>query len=336
MPTVMSKYLGPGKLLSWRPSDDVSTGSDSRSGRGAADSKVEPSVKPAEDVLDYEIVNISFPMPSKKFYTSLRNTQEGLHNVILRCNHPPTSSLERTRLAGAYYLLGSPTYGARHPVKFNVRLPPDAPSRDRIQWGIKRAIKNRVDLHPEVIMRAMPEGVRCTTFPRIRADGWNLVWACVAQHYDPLAQRGAKAARHLQGAKSKAKGPSAKEARSRPKLSGETADGAELKVRFERALEKALRKQRAMIREHYEKSLKIVVERRVDRDPNSPLTPLPEETARMEKRMEAAIEQAMPKVKASVQYDFGIEAAPTAVVKDGSVDESRGVLTPPKTQEKPS
>lgn len=281
MPKVMSEYLGPGKLLSWRPSDEVSNGSDSRSRRKAGDNKGEVSVKPVEDVLDYEIVSISRPMPSKKFYTSLGNKEDGLHNVILRCNHPPTASSERTTLAGAYHLLGSPTYGARHPVKFHVRLPPEDLSHHRVQW----AVRNRVDLHPEVIMRAMPEGVRCTTFPRIRTDGWNLIWSCVAQHYDPLARQVARAARHLQGEEGEAKGPSAKEARNRPKLSGETADEAELNEKFERALGKAVKKQRTLIRANHEKDLRKAVERRLEKDPGSPHAPLPEETARMKKRM---------------------------------------------------
>lgn len=332
MPKVMSEYLGPGKLLNWRPSDEVSNGSDSRSRRKAGDSKGEPPVKPGEDVLDYGIVDISHPMPSKKFYTSLGNKEAGLHNVILRCNHPPTASLERTTLAGAYHLLGSPTYGTRHPVKFHVRLPPEDPSRHRVQW----AVRNRVDLYPEVIMRAMPEGVRCTTFPRIRTDGWNLIWSCVAQHYDPLARQVARAARHLQGEEGKAKRPSGKEAWSRPKLSGERADGAELKEKFEQALKKALKKQRAHIRVNHEKDLRKVVKRRLEKDPGSPHAPLPEETAKMKKRMEAAIERAMAKVRASVEYDFGIEPAAAAAVEDDPVGESEGVVSSKKTRGKPS
>ncbi|KAK7702408.1 hypothetical protein SLS64_009700 [Diaporthe eres] len=251
-----------------------------------------------------------------------------------KCNHPPTALLERTTLAGAYHLLGSPTYGARHPVKFHVRLPPEDPSRHRVQW----AVRNRVDLHPEVIMRAMPEGVRCTTFPRIRTDGWNLIWSCVAQNYDPLARQVAKAAQQLQGEEGKAKRPSGKEARSRPKLSGEIADGAELKEKFERALGKAVKKQTALVRAKYEKYLRKAVERRLEKDPGSPRAPLPEETARMKKRVEATIEMAMAKVRASVQYDFGIDPASTAAAEDGTVDESEEVVSSPKThwQEKPS
>lgn len=148
------------------------------------------------------------------------------------------------------------------------------------------------------------------------------------------------AAQQLQGEEGKAKRPSGKEARSRPKLSGEIADGADLKDEFEQALKKALKKQRALIRANHEKDLRKAVERRLERDPGSPHAPLPEETAKMKKRMEATIERAMAKVRASVEYDFGIEsaAAAAAAVEDGTVDESEKILSSPKThwQEKPS
>lgn len=332
MPKVMSEYLGPGKLLSWRPSDDVSDGPDSRSGREAGYSKGEPSIKPAKDALDYEIINISFPAPAKKFFNSLRNRREGMHNVVLRCNHPPSALSERTMLAGAYHLLGDPILSAICPVRFNIRfnirLPPEAPDRYRIRW----AVRNRVDLHPEVIMRAMPEGVRCTTSPRIRVDGWNLVWSCVARDYGALARRRANSAQHLRGAEEK----KAKEARSRPKLSGEMANGAELQEKFERALGKAQRKQTAVIRETHEKRLRKAVKIRLDKYPDSPRAPLPEEKAKMKESMKAVIDQAMLKVRASIEYDFGIRQAPTAAVEDDAVDQASPISKSPMKDDRSS
>lgn len=97
----------------------------------------------------------------------------------------------------------------------------------------------------------------------------------------------------------------------------ETADSsAEMRERLERAMNKAVKKQAAAIRETYEKNLRATIGRHARKSPATSGGAFPDELARMKERMEAAIEQAVAKVRAAVQRDLGIEPCSTPVVKD--------------------
>lgn len=177
----------------------------------------------------------------------------------------------------------------------------------------------------------MPEGVRCTTATRrVRSDGGVVSWSCLAQNYIPRAYRRkpkeAAAARGEEGLDSVGEG-----------VPEETADSsAEMRERLERAMDKAVKKTTAAIRENYEKSLRTAVKREVRKYAGSSGGAFPDDLARMKEWMEAAIERAVPRVRAAVQRDFGIEPDSTPVVKDDSqgepVDESEAA--PPSSKPK--
>lgn len=63
-----------------------------------------------------------------------------------------------------------------------------------------------------------------------------------------------------------------------------------------------------------EQNLRTVVEKRLEKDPYSPDALLPEKMVRMKKRMEEAIQRAMPKVRVTVEFDFGIKRKPLMLV----------------------
>lgn len=152
----------------------------------------------------------------------------------------------------------------------------------------------------------------------------------MAGHYIPLRHRRAKKAPRKS---LDAGGGPGEGARGEEELPEETVENsAEMREKFERAMEKAVRKTTAAIRENYEKDLRMGVGREVKKYPGSSSAPFPEQTARMKERMEAAIARAVPKVRAAVQRDFGIEPGPTDVVEDDTVDELDAALTSSKTK----
>lgn len=332
MPRVMKEFLGPGKMLSWRPSDEVLSRSDSQTHR-SGDSEGRSSANPLKGVLDYEIIDISRPgsILISAFRSKLK--ENGMHEVpirpVVRLADPET----RLELMRAYQLLAHPRDGARYPVRFHVQR------RER-PFDAKWAVRNRVDLHPEVMIRALPDGVWCTTFPRIHRDGSDVVWSWAAKHYEPRPRRskGPTSRRLAQaGEGSDERRPKAAHGGGEPsdKMAA-TSAGREQRV--EHALEKALRKSAKAIRVKYNNILRAATRRRHREVLGSPAAPLPEERAGIEERIEVVIERAMPKVRESVQRTFGIEPGPATAAKSDAVDESESAHSSPKSpsQEKSS
>lgn len=310
VPMVMDKFLGPGKMLRWRPSDSKS-------------------------VLDYEIINISSPGSSLISAILPKLQQNGMHEVPIRSGAPIVPST-RHQLKRAYQLLAHPRDGARYQVKFRIS-PPQGP---RDHSHIRRAIEKRVDLHPEVMICALPDGVWCTTFPRVHGDGSDVVWSCAAKHYEPTPRRskGPKARCLAQaGEVSDERRPKAAHGGGKPS-DKMAATSAGREQRFEHARDKALRKSAKAIRVQYNNILAAATRRRHREVPGSPAAPLPEERAGMEERIEVVIERAMPKVRESVQRTFGIEPGPATAAESDAVDESESAHSSPKSpsQEKPS
>lgn len=170
MSRVLREFLGPGKTLSWRPE---ALGE-------AVDGKVQGPVKADAEIWHYEIMSIAEPGEKLDPDSSRRTQEDGMRQVFFRSDLGLASTPPQTELADAYRHFGDPDNGARYPVKFHIHPPQDLSSPYTIKW----AIKNRVDFHPNVIKRAMPEGVKFTIKPLMRKDYKEVFWYFAAKHYD--------------------------------------------------------------------------------------------------------------------------------------------------------
>lgn len=337
MPEVMSKFLGPGKMLSWRRPDDAPTKPSSSSqadgaddgaddGKGTKSNKHTKRGKLAKFVPDYEIIDIAregakFPLA---FRTALRD--KGMLDVVLRANSRLPASSTHIQLIRAYQILADPAHGARYPVRFHIIPPAKFSDQRRTSW----AIKNRADLHPEVIMRAMPEGVEIRMAPQIDKVGWNVVWSYAAAHYGyRLSWPKAGPERGAGEEPGPHEGRTAGAALGKQRLTEAGADTPELRERIEATVAAAMGKQAVIISGNYEKELSKAVAKRRSKDPNSPATPSPEEAARVQEKIRTVIKRAMPNIRAAIMRQFGVEPGtepepePEAAVKDvdGGVDQ---------------
>lgn len=334
---VMSKLLGPGKMLSWRSpveaprqpdsssqADGANDGKGTKGAKGTKSSKHTKRGKLAKFVPDYEIIDIArkganFPTA---FRAALRD--KGVHDVVLLANSRLVARPWRTQLVRAYQILAHEANGARYPVNFHIFNPQDRSDQRRIKW----AVKNRADLHPEVIMRAMPEGVQMKMAPRIDSIGGDLVWSCAAAHYGRLPSRPrrstwAEAGVAAKGEPAPHEGRTARAALGKQRLTGAGADTPELREKLEAAVAAAMGKQAVSIWRNHRRELGKAVAKRRSKDPSSPAAPSREEVAMVQEKTRTVIERAMPKIRAAVMRDFGVEPEtepgpePEAAVKDG-------------------
>lgn len=183
MSRVLREFLGPGKTLSWRPEAEAVMQSGSKSYK-AVDGKSTQSIKADKEVRHYEIMSIAESGVEPDSELSGRSLEDGKCQVFFQSDLGLASTPPQTELADAYRLCGDPDNGARYPVMFHIHPPQEPNSPYHIKW----AIKNRMDFHPNVIKRAMPEGVQVTTKPHMRKDGKEVLWCLAAKHYDPEPQ----------------------------------------------------------------------------------------------------------------------------------------------------
>lgn len=176
MSRVLREFLGPGKTLSWRPEAEGE----------AVDGKVQGPGKADAEIWHYEIMSIADSESGLKPGSDLsgQTQEDGTRQVFFRSDLGLASTPPQTELADAYRHFGDPDNGAQYPVKFHIHPPQDLSSPYTIKW----AIKNRVDFHPNVIKRAMPEGVKFTTKPYMRKDYKEVFWYFAAKHYDVSLQ----------------------------------------------------------------------------------------------------------------------------------------------------
>lgn len=312
MPEVMSKLLRPGKMLSWRPTVEAPTDTDSSSQAGGANdgkgtkggegtkSNMHTKLgKLAKFVPHYEIIDIA--REGAKFPIAVRAAirDKGMQ-VVLRANSRLTASSTRIQIIQAYQILAEPVHGARYPVRFHIIPPAKRPAQRRTNW----AIKNRADLHPEVIMRAMPEGAQIRMAPQIDKVGWNVVWSYAAAHYGhrlswpkagPEPDAGEEPGPH--------EGRTARAALGKQRLTEAGADTPELREKLEAAVAATMGKQAVSISRNYEKELSKTVAKRRSKDPSSPATPSREEAARVQEK--TVIKRALPKTRAAIMRNLG-------------------------------
>lgn len=183
MSRVLREFLGPGKTLSWRPPAEAVEGLGNES-YNAVDGRNKVSAKEDKEVWHYEIMSIAEPGVKLDPDSSRRTEEDGMRQVFFRSDLGLTSTPSQTELADAYRLFGDPDNGSRYPVKFHIHPPQDLSSPYTIKW----AVKNRVDFHPNVLKRAMPEGVKFTTKPHMRKDYNEVFWYFAAKDCDAGVQ----------------------------------------------------------------------------------------------------------------------------------------------------
>jgi hypothetical protein len=316
MKQVMRDFLGPGKTLSWRPKSEVLRRLD-RESPGAVGDEGENSVEPNSQILHYEIISIS-PSEFKPTTDALRlPRQKGMYQVFTQSDAQLASAPPQMQLAGAYRLLRDPRDGARYPVHIHIGLPRDPKGPYSIRW----AIENRVDLRPDVIMRAMPDGVKITTKPHMRRDGTDVFWSFVAKHYDPGSRSFRGPVRRPLSVKEPLKGH-----RLFVDLS------AKEQINFERQLKTALKKKAAIIRNQCERLLDKTVDQRLKKFNGGHTGPLPEERSQMQEQVRAAIERETPKVWRAVERKFGIKPGSTDAFENDPVHVSKTASSSPKTK----
>lgn len=131
---------------------------------------------------------------------------------------------------------------------------------------------------------------------RDRVDSSNLVWPCAARHYNTWGRHAAFAAQNsLQSGEPAAAGGN--KTHRGQKSAGETGNSAQQKLD-------------AVVRPTNEKDNKDISG-----------APLPEDTARMKKRVEAAIERVMSMDSEADQHDVEAEPGSTAAAEDGPADD---------------
>lgn len=163
MAEVREELLGPGRLLSWRPNKHH------RAGEGR---------KYPGGIRDYEIISMATINDKRSHPVRELWRASGVHVVRLRSGGLLTDSMTQRELARAYNLLDSTREGPRIPVRFNLSYAP-INEHCSVLW----AVKNRVDLHPEAILSAMPDGTQIATFPRLHPLKNRLVWTCVPKDF---------------------------------------------------------------------------------------------------------------------------------------------------------
>lgn len=267
MPKVMSELLDPEKMLSLRLCGESLNWSDRKSPCEGNDDIGRPSVNPAADILDYDIVNILHPASRQTVHEIFKNRKDVMHKITPRCKRSLTVATERAVLARTHHLLASPHHGARYPLKSNVPLAVEDNNAFCIRWTA-----------------------------RDRVDSSNLVWPCAVRHYNTWGRHAAFSAQNSsQSGESAAAGGN--ETHRGQKSAGETGNSGE-------------RKPDAVIRPTNENDNK-----------DSAGAPLPEDTARVKKRVEAVIEQVMSKDSEAVQRDVEDEPGSTAAAEDGPADD---------------
>lgn len=99
-------------------------------------------------------------------------------------------------LSRAYHLLCPESLASRYPVEFHLRPPAD--SSKTAKFSIQQhASINRFDLHPKVILRAMPPDSLQVLGPLISHKGTDLVWLAVSQNYSLGSWRGSRLVKEL-------------------------------------------------------------------------------------------------------------------------------------------
>lgn len=317
MHKVMKDFLGPGKILSWRGPGEVpgrphSTTESRRPADGGeietlASTRATPRDKPKNVILHYDIISIPEP-EDKPLDSAVRRTLEekGKFQVFVRSNAPIASGPGHNmhQLSNAYKILANPLTGPQYPVEFHIASPrnPKAPH------GLKWALRNRVDLHPGVIVRAFPHDVLYAAFIQMKSDGTDAFFAVVRKSSDPELH-------HPPKDKEESDPPG--EANRTQEASGKQSQlSPERQMQFERALVRSLQRTEAAIHRKFQRSLRTTVRRRLKKVKGSPTTPLPEEISEMQERKKAVIEQALPKVREHIARSFGIKTSPPSVATD--------------------
>lgn len=306
MEKVKNDFLRPGTTLSWRVGDEVLRRLDPGHSRDDPDA----------DILHYDVIRI----PIKKTQLVSPHLQKlqmkRKFEVFIRSNAQIANDLGHRLLSYAYHVLSDPYLGARYPVEVHIAPPSDPGS----PFGVKWASRNRIDLHPEVIMRAMPYHVRYTReLVGDKAVGWRKsgFFTLTAKSYNPA----------LRFPSNNHNGdPDQAAAASEPNPSA-----VDKQMKFEHALNKSLRAAKHNINKALGRKLKRTFKNRVR---NGQRGPLPEELSRFEDEKKAKIKEASAKIQAHFERMFEVNSSPADAAEPEPFEGSKGGPSSPTTDDK--
>lgn len=190
----MEKHLGPGKALS-RLLKRPPPGEEGAKGSAGEDGLVTAREGPKRP-FTYDLLALNTFRRIPKNRGASNNQQSSLPKDVIGCRAdevhlriditPKYLQIELTR---AYRFLAAGRLLAVH-----LHRPMGKSYPETIPW----AMQNRMDLHPEVILRAMPEGTLCVVQPRIDEAETDLVWMYASREFSFMGRQGEELARMLE------------------------------------------------------------------------------------------------------------------------------------------
>lgn len=181
MQYALTHLLGRGKMLSLRT---LRSEPEPECMAKLHNNPADPSVSPAA-ILHYDILDFS------RDVTPPNTILPGLNEIHLR---PDMNSVSlRHHLCQAYHALRHYASSKQYPVEFHILHPrPTSLSSSKkvdSERGLEWVVNNRLDLHPEVILRAMPWGSLNATHPRINSEQSDVTWLMAAHKFSVGKQR---------------------------------------------------------------------------------------------------------------------------------------------------
>lgn len=155
---------------------------------------------PSSIIQDYEIVSIDFESYSPTTgdlgatITAEEYRTTKIHLKTMKMRHREL----KHALSRAYHRLSPESAASQYPVEFHLRTPTHNNVK-KAEYSIQQYVgPNRFDLHPQVIMRAMPRDSLKVLGPLISHNGEDLVWLAVSRDYSLGSWRGSRLARELE------------------------------------------------------------------------------------------------------------------------------------------
>lgn len=183
---VMQDYLGPGKMLALK--DRVPTKlprlEETLAPRGVAAvaaATTTPLTPPPWPSLEYEI--LQFPTGMKSDMAKRTKRPKGLRAREARLTVTASKPYLKHTLHSTYHFFANAPVNERGPVEIHIhsREKISSSASDPLDWT--RLVRGRMDLHPEVILRALPEGAVQLVETVVSAEGADMVFVIAPANY---------------------------------------------------------------------------------------------------------------------------------------------------------
>lgn len=186
----------------------------------------------------------------------------------------------------AYHVIRSPKDVMQCPVEFHISKPRESEDGHHIKW----TMRDRVDLHREVIMQAMLRDLLCTTGPHTRriAESLSGIMRHIIIAPRPWVVGISPPPTGLEGVS---------EASIDDKHPLLVKPSRERQMKVERLSTPALKKEAAPIGKKFERYVETRVYQRLKKFNGGPTAPLSEGRSKMQERMRTIIERTIPEIE---------------------------------------